>query len=138
MRYLVGVLVLFFAMGLIGCPTPESYIKATELAVENSANLDKNVEVVASNYFKFIAQDTKKKVEAGEMNAETREAILKDVKTQVSNIKEQSIINREFVKLAHDWVHSKGLKPEEMLAVIKTINEATPEVLKFIDKLKGD
>ena len=70
------------------------------------------------------------------MTEEVREKILTNAKDQVSTAKEQSILNKEFVKLAHDWVHSKGLKPEEMFAIITTINKATPEVLSFLDKLK--
>ncbi len=132
------VILMAFSFSLLGCPTPDSYIKSSEIGLENSINLDKNIETVSSNYYNFIFQDTQKEVSKGAMTKEVRSKILANAKDQVSTIKEQSLLNKEFVKLAHDWVHSKGLKPEEMLSIIKTINEATPEVLSFIDKLKGN
>jgi hypothetical protein len=129
---------VIFSFLMVGCPTPDSYIKSSELALENSINLDKNIETVSSNYFNFIFKDTERLVKNNEMGEETRQKILKNAREQVVNLKEQSLLNREFVKLAHDWVHSKGLKSEEILSIIKTINEATPEVLDFVDKLKKD
>ena len=136
MKSFLVIFLMACSFSLLGCPTPDSYIKSSELGLENSLNLDKNVETVSSNYYNFIFQDTQKLVAKGEMTKEIREKILANTKDQVSTIKEQSLLNKEFCKLAHDWVHSKGLKPEEMLSIIKTINEATPEVLSFVDKLK--
>jgi hypothetical protein len=138
MRILAAFSLVFFALALVGCPTPGSYIKASEMGLENAINLDKNVEILGENYFNFISKDTERLVAAGSMTKEARATVLKQAKESVANLKEQSIINKHFVNLAHDWVHSNGLKPEEILAMIKTVNEATPEVLKFIDKLKGE
>lgn len=134
--FLVSIILMVFFFSLLGCPTPDSYIKSSELALENSINLDKNIETVSSNYFNFIFKDTERLVKANEMTEEVREKILANAKEQVTTIKEQSLLNKEFVSLAHDWVHSKGLKPEEVLSIIKTVNSATPEVLDFLDKLK--
>jgi hypothetical protein len=136
MRLAILFLIVFFSLGLMGCPTPDSYIKSSEMALQNSANLDKNVEIVSSNYYNFIFKDTERLLKAGTMNEETRKEILENAKDQVTTLKEQSVLNKEFIKLAHDWVHTKGLKPDEILAVLKTVNQATPEVMKFLDSLK--
>ena len=136
MKSFLVILMVVCSFVLLGCPTPDSYIKSSELALENSINLDSNIETICENYYNFIFQDTLKEVSKGAMTEEIREKIVTNAKDQVSTAKEQSILNKEFVKLAHDWVHSKGLKPEEMFAIITTINKATPEVLSFLDKLK--
>lgn len=138
MKSFLVILMVFCSFCLLGCPTPDSYIRSSELALENSINLDKNIETICQNYYNFIFQDTLKLFKSFKMTEEVREKILTNAKDQVSTAKEQSVINLEFIKLAHDWVHNKGLKPEEILGMIKTINDATPEVLDFIDKLKGD
>jgi len=130
-------LVLFALVFLVGCPTPQSYIRSTEIALENSGNLNANVDILASNYYKFISQDTQKQVTAGEMDEVTRTAVLGNVEEQVSTLKEQTIINGKFVALAHDWVHNKTLTIEEVLAAIQTVNQSAPEIQEFINKLKG-
>lgn len=137
MRGLVVLVVLFLTLGLAGCPTPTSYVKATELGLENSVNLDKNSETLALNYFSFISKDTQRMVEAGEMKEETRKEVLDQVKEQMATLKEQAFINRKFVLLAHDRAHDSGLSIEDILAAIQTVNKATPEILEFYDKMKG-
>jgi len=137
MRCLAILVLLFLAFGMVGCPTPASYIKATELGLENSINLDNNVETLGLNYYRFISEDTKRLVVVGEMEETARTEVLAQVKDQLAAMKEQSLINKEFVALAHDQAHAEGLSIEEVLATIQTINKATPEILEFYDKLKG-
>jgi len=137
MRSLALVTLLVLSLFLVGCPPPESYVRSTELALENSGNLDSNVDTLAKNYFQFISKDTSRLVAEGKMTEEARKEVLQNVEEQMANLKQQSLINRKFCLLAHDFVHDKKLTIEEVVAGIQTVNKATPEILEFIEKLKG-
>jgi hypothetical protein len=137
MRYLELFMVLVAAIFICGCPPPESYVKSTELGLENAANLDKNIDILAKNYYTFIKQDTAKEVKAGNMTEADRGKVLEDVEKQMTNLKEQAVINTKVIALAHDYVHGSKLTIEDVLAGIKTVGRATPEILAFIEKLKG-
>lgn len=126
------------AIVLIGCPMPEAYVRSSEIALQNSKNLDANVDIFAKNYYTFIAKDTERLVKEGKMNEEARTKVLENVEKQMANLKEQSVINRKFVLVAHDQAHEEGLDVNDVLLAIKTVNESYPDIKEFIDKLKGE
>jgi carbonic anhydrase len=122
---------------MIGCPVPESYVRASELALENVNNLDSNIDIFCKNYYSFITKDTEEKVKAGAMEEAIRKEVLDNVEKQLANLKEQSIINKQFIIMAHDYAHEKGLKIEDVINGMKAVNSACPEIINFINKLKG-
>jgi hypothetical protein len=132
---LVGI--FFITLFILGCPVPDSYIKASELALENVNNFDSNIDIFCKNYYSFIAKDTEDKVKAGIMEETSRKEILDNVEKQLANLKEQSIINKQFVIMAHDYAHEKGLNIEDVIIGMNAINETTPLIIDFINRLKG-
>jgi len=122
MRYLFLGLCLL----LTACPSVEVLQPATEVAVENQQNLEKNVREMIKLYVQVVREHP-------DYDEAEDEAVLQE---QIKAIVEQTAISTAFVALIDAYVKSNKVNPDAFLKILSRLDEIIEQGLNVWDEIQ--